>query len=55
MPLIEKKEKPQGKSVKQAQLKALKDLLKAKGHDEKKLKATTDIELAQELKEVLRA
>ena len=55
MPKIEKKDKPQGKSVKAKDIKALKDLLKSKGHDEKKLKATTDIELAAELKELLHA
>jgi hypothetical protein len=54
MPKIEKKTKPQGKPVAQATIKALKDLLKAKGKDDKKLKANTDIELAEELKEVLK-
>jgi len=55
MPKIEKKDKPRSKQVKAKDIKALKDLLKAKGHDEKKLKATTDIELAQELKELFHA
>jgi len=55
MPKIEPKTKPKGKAVSQATIKALKDMLKAKGKDDKKLKASTDIELAQELKEVLRA
>ena len=48
MPKIEPKTKPKGKAVSQATIKALKDMLKAKGKDDKKLKASTDIELAQE-------
>ena len=55
MPKIEPRTKPKGKSVSQKNMTALKKLLEIKGKDVKTLKATTDIELSQELKEVLRA
>jgi len=50
MPKIEPRTKPKGKSVSQKNFTALKKLLESKGTDTKDLKASTDIELAEELK-----